>query len=1486
MLKKKPMLACAIVVLLAVGALASGGEPGRVTEWLLAGSFASPQPEKLLDEDTLANPAELAASAGQAIGGAKWARYATPTGMVNLLDKEVGIARRRNAGAVAMVYVHCPKMTPAKLLLGFSDGLAAYVNGAKVFQRPDGGGVTADAHRAEVLLGEGWNRLYLKVIWYGRFRGQWGYTARILGEDLKPIQGLKFSTKSPFPSGKPKMPKFVPFVSAYHVEHFGTHRIRLANRTPMPLENVQLLVRSRTGKELMKTDLGKLAGSSYVEADIEADEIFFQQNYPGASAVVKHAGGTLTTKIGELVLPGTHTIEYVTPHIQRMKPWAAGRCAILLITPTRTRQSIELAQRGDLEWHIVDAADQKAEKRIAEELTLYKFDCIVIADKSGGREPWDWSKVPGRRYLAKAIRDGVGIVYVNPSNLGPAMEKVLGIAPGGATRQAPPQAGGITKAADHAIVAGVPLEALPPLAPYSYKFAEATKVVAKVGDRAVIAAAEQDGRRTVVLNFGRGVELIWPIRRDDFCGARLPVWERQWSLILKTILWASKKETGLTVTCSIPAKVTRADLRREKVRAKIQLGGKTGAVGRVRVDFHTRGYDKAVRMLEGPTVAGRTSIDVSLPETFLDAGENEVDVVVMTKDKKILGWATSVFEVQPRGSIGKVSVAPAKGCYLPTDELTFTVPGKVDVDGLSLHAQLVDNRGRAVAAERRTLKKGDFRETFKFTPEGLVTPVARLQATLVASTPVDAGEPQSWTEARTEEIFFVRQELVWDTYEPVLWLTRHAANWYYDIDYFKLLRNVMWIPNGWCSDYSPRGSAYYQMVYGGFNRVGFESLHFFSMNHNWTKQTFEMRRSKFSRTKDVRWLYRTPIGPEGVPVDQPNYANLPYGNDWRNSFFPLDDPGYLQWTKRKIAWHLKGVRQFNPIIYDLMDEGSYTSYARAFDFDHSPASLKQFRAWLKEQYGTLAALNTEWETQFKTWDEVMPMHIHQARSRARKAELPNYAPWVDHRRYGDIVYNRYIKHCSDSARAGGDGDAVVGIGGGQRANPYGGWDYWLVANHFTWIENYFEETDEYIRSFNSPHRKLKPCPGKDVWKSVSHGNCGFYRWVDYGHLQGDFTMLPRGTTTARQLAEVRGRGFGKLFLGAEPVDDPIGIHYSQATVQVGYALGSADQLGNGGPLNAKLGFYNMLEELGYQFKFVSYAQLEDGHLGKAGYRLMILPESAALSDKEAEQLKNFVQAGGVLLCDRTLGEWDEHGRRRPRTVLEATLGMDPKAPAEKRIGKGRVMYLASDMPVRYWRDRNSRPVEAYWKTMKDALSKAGLAEPRARVLVGGKPARRTEIRYFQLGKIRYHIVRAEVPGKYELVCAAPGHVYEMRDGRYDGNDGRIEIHSEPSFPALVAVSPYKIEVVAAKADDVKQGEVVKVSAKVRASAQPGVHALNFRVYGPDGVERRYYGATLFGKDGAAALSFQTALNEARGNWTVKVADLASGTVGVATFQVK
>ncbi len=1452
---------------------------GRITQWLLAGPFESGKPNEFLEKDVLGDPAGLAPSAGAAAGESKWVAYTTPTGFINVNDKEVPVGTTRAAAFGAFVYVYSPKVQPAKLVLTFSDGLVADLNGKRVFNQPDGGGNVVDGHRADVLLGEGWNRLFVRCAWFARFRATWSFGVRLTSLEDGGLEGVKLSVENPYPQGKIQPPKYSPYVLAYTLEHFGIHRVRLVNISPLDLSDASLIVRGKVGQKLQENKLGTLDAFGQVELNVDTDEVSFQQNWPGAVAEVAYTGGKVQALLSALKVEGAQVVEYQTPCINRMKPWAGGRVKILLLVPGSNRQTIELVQRGDFEWHLVDTSGEpkETEKQLQQELANNRFDCIVAASQS-------WKKVPAAEQIAAAAEQGSGLVVVAPADLPEAMDKLLGLAGSAAAATQPARAGKLEKGADHPVAAGVPVESLPAMAPAPLKAADGAVVVTKVGQAPAVIAFEQGPRRSVVLNFGRGSLLIWPIQHELFLdNYRLPVWERQWSLVLKAILWAGKKDSGTRLTCSAPQRVERDSLG--KVGLSGTVSGPQVPQGRIEVQARARGLAPlGVRITTVSAGGSDNSVYSFALPAGLPAGENELDVRLLTRDGKVLDWATAVVDVQPRGSIGKIAVEPAeKDCFGTGDEISFTVPGKANAEGLSLAGRLLDNHGRCVAERRAAIKQGDFTEKFGFKCEGLLTTVGRFEAELS-----DKGV----AEACGQTIFFVRHEFAWDKYEPVLWLTRAGANWYYDLDYFRMLNDVMWIPNGWSTWYNPDGPHRAQMVNGGLTGLGMESLHFFSMNHNWTNATFEFRRNKFNQTKDIRWLYRTPIDKAtGLPVDKPDYSSLPFGNNPQNTFFPLDDPEYQAFTRRKIANQLKGLRRYNPLTYDLMDEGSYTSYARAFDFDFSPVSIAHFRIWLKEQYGQLEALNKEWDTAFKSWEEVMPMHIYQVREHVKGKELPSYAPWVDHRRYNDIVYNKYIQLCSDAARAGGDEDAYVGIGGGQRPNPYGGWDYWLVTNHFTWIENYFDDTTEYIRSFNTAGRRLKACPGADVWWSVKNGNVGFYRWVDYGHIRGDFSLLPRGQDTARQLEEVRGRGFSKLLYKAQATDDPIGIHYSQATIQVSHALGgpgSADQFGNGGPLLAKLGFYNLIEELGYQYKFVSYAQVEQGHLQQANYKLMILPESMALSDKEAAQLKDFVEQGGVLVADRWVGQWTQHGRKREKTVLEETFGIDPKAPADKQLGKGWVIYLAGDWPIQYWTARQGKDVKAFWDKLGEALAKAGIAQPRARMLsLDGQPARRTEIRYFDLGKIRYHVISAEVPGTYRFASTTAGHAYDMRDGRYGGEKGTIDVPITQPFPALVALSPYKIDGVTAKAGaaQVNGGAEVTISAQVQAR-NPGVHALHFRVYGPDGAERRWYSDTVFGDAGKAELRFKTGLNETPGKWTVKVADLASGAVGEAAFEMR
>jgi hypothetical protein len=76
-----------------------------------------------------------------------------------------------------------------------------------------------------------------------------------------------------------------------------------------------------------------------------------------------------------------------------------------------------------------------------------------------------------------------------------------------------------------------------------------------------------------------------------------------------------------------------------------------------------------------------------------------------------------------------------------------------------------------------------------------------------------------------------------------------------------------------------------------------------------------------------------------------------------------------------------------------------------------------------------------------------------------------------------------------------------------------------------------------------------------------------------------------------------------------------------------------------------------LESKGVQFRFLATPQIESG--GLKDFKVLILPESIALSDAEAQQIRDFAERGGTIYLDGQIGLMDERCRWRKPPVLEA-----------------------------------------------------------------------------------------------------------------------------------------------------------------------------------------------------------------------------------------
>ena len=394
----------------------------------------------------------------------------------------------------------------------------------------------------------------------------------------------------------------------------------------------------------------------------------------------------------------------------------------------------------------------------------------------------------------------------------------------------------------------------------------------------------------------------------------------------------------------------------------------------------------------------------------------------------------------------------------------------------------------------------------------------------------------------------------------------------------------------------------------------------------------------------------------------------------------LEDPAADEEARRLCAAVAKRCLALQPLGYDLRDEGTYTiSAASPHDFDFSAISLANFRKWLRAKYRTLEALNTEWDTTFATWDDVFPMMTDeiQAREFPRPAQA-NFAPWADHREYNDDTMQAAVSRYRDAIRAIDPG-AAVGYSGTQMPSAWGGFDYWKIGNVIGWVEHYdCNGSRELIRSFlprRYPAISAIPYSSPDeglrrMWYMIFHGDSGGLIWPYAGNdngktllldvTDGKATLTPKGENVKAVFREGRS-GIPCLLRHADPVVDPIGILYSQASLRADwifevkrdkkswYNRYSSFEGGHNYAAANREGFGKLLEDLGLQYNFFASEEVARGDLVKRGVKLFIVPRGMALSRQEIEALTAFVEAGGVLVTDIMAGRLNENCRVWPKS---------------------------------------------------------------------------------------------------------------------------------------------------------------------------------------------------------------------------------------------
>ncbi|HPP29629.1 MAG TPA: beta-galactosidase [bacterium] len=344
-------------------------------------------------------------------------------------------------------------------------------------------------------------------------------------------------------------------------------------------------------------------------------------------------------------LPGA----LITPHIPFANPYYKGKLKVLVIAPAWTqRETVELAQRLSVEYtplmtesydffgpypgegersYYLTISKKEFEQLVNERLgDSAVYDLIII-----GKIPWKVFPDNIKNQVLDKVKNGAGLLYVNPSDLPSEIQGLLKD----------------NEPVKNRIVSGIPFKQIPLLADVSILSGEIEKgriiTITYAGDK----TSKARGR----------VECLTPFEGDD------PLYyDYYYSLIAKACLWAGKREPEV-VFKSIPSDspvVLRDNLTKTKISFTVE--GKTSDVNSVSIFIRDRKNN-----LEYETAIPYRKSDISFSLPFLKSGEKILDVILKNNRGEVVNWVSTNLSVSSPVDIERVETD--KEIYKKGDEI-------------------------------------------------------------------------------------------------------------------------------------------------------------------------------------------------------------------------------------------------------------------------------------------------------------------------------------------------------------------------------------------------------------------------------------------------------------------------------------------------------------------------------------------------------------------------------------------------------------------------------------------------------------------------------------------------------------------------------------------------------------------------------------------------------------------------------------------------
>lgn len=1223
--------------------------------------------------------------------------------------------------------------------------------------------------------------------------------------------------------------------------------------------------------------------------------------------------------------------EVVSPHVNWATPLAGGPIkAVVLCDDFSAREIIELKERLQLDLTYVKfrtinwtedlycgdrsiSTPEQANKRLQDYLSKSKYDLFIISG-------FNWNmhfKPETQKAILDQVKAGAGLIYIEPDGIkdNDELAPIMGVAK---TRNysefakwQPTQPSPLT--------AGLPWDIMPVTRFMTYTKPPQGDTLMTLDNGKPLLLTNQLGKgRTVALTYDtlthemsyRGYAGIIPIfsyrgafLRDEYKQMTWPYWEPYYALLSRVACWAAGRDTGVQVSALEPLQQHQWG---QQANLTLKLTGGSGAY-KIAASFLNR-HGESVKQVGVPWQGGTAEVAIPVPAN-LPAGLNMVDVIVRNARGESVAWAETY--VKASTAVAIKAISPEKLTYFGTRAArdgqlydgAFRCPEPlkltVNLDALvpqtadqQIRARLYDNHDRLLFEQTKPIDPNASALTFEAPPlelrnAGLKWEVAALGPQGqedVAYARVVCVPPRDWDRFKLTSwggIYPWKSEYTWDTLAPKL-------DGFIDVSFAGPTENA--------------GGKTWRNLW---HNIGYSELGLLSYMGKGVADFMDDRiaekAAKYQQTHDKQYLVREPT---------------------------LADQAWLQKVMASMAQRTTDAQAFGGAYdYCMGDEMSLTYYTQYFDFDFAPQNLVDFRNWLKQRYATLADLNKAWDTTFATWGEVMPLTLDEARKR------DNAAGWCEFRDFMNDTLSGFYHEVQQTIGAV-DPQVHAGLSGTQEPRAGNGMDWWKNSKAFNYYHAYNTGWSNEMRRSFAPYTGVMQSPYyAGYWQSgrqieynmlwcLLHDTTGVSAWDTDIMFYNDYTYSEAGRDTNALCQEFK-RGLWDAVRSGQRLGDGIAIHYSQDSINAAQLLAKEEE-----QKDVRDAWVKLLEDLGLQYNFVAGEQIENGLLThpKADferYKVLILPESLALSGKERDEIDAFVKAGGTVIADFGAGIMDEKCRRQPQGMLDGVFGIkregktdtthglklpegelklqvveglstvsakalgqslgDSQTPAvcRNQDGKGLAWYLNLDLRP-YDNERTFHtPNEKQIRSLLSGILAEGGVKPQYTVQFASGTAPTVEIVRYRAGDLIYLGLLRDGGDKEELATIklpVNWYVYDARQGESLGQRQEIRATFEPKQCRVYCLSPKPLAApqLAFATATGKPGGVITYTASLKAGDDARRQVVRLTVTGPDGKERTDYARNLILGNRPVSGALTLALNDAPGTWKLTLRDVCSG----------